>query len=229
MAGVTQEKAWFRKSRVCSSLTLAWRFWLQSPLESTLVASTSSLPSVGHGRLWTCLCTHWSSMLESWCSQSGRPELVLPGQGRRREWKVERYGEQQKKKKTKKKKKKKNSDRAIETHERVREATRKDRKNKERKTFKETRVYRSIYIYIQIRLLYIYIHIHICARVLPHYPPLPPKQSYPTIHLTPPLFPRKAPKIALSVGDFLKFMAKKIESYPTTHVRVAPLSTSCAT
>ena len=36
---------------------------------------------------------------------------------------------------------------------------------------------------------YIYIYIH--AGVLPHYPPLPPKQSCPTIHLAPPLFPTK--------------------------------------
>ena len=51
----------------------------------------------------------------------------------------------------------------------------------------------------------IYIYTYIYAGVLPHYPPLPPKQSYPTIHFAPPPFPTKTSNIALSVVENLFF------------------------
>ena len=74
-----------------------------------------------------------------------------------------------------------------------------------------SRAYAYIYTYI-----YIYIYMH--AGVLPHYPPLPPKRSYPTIHLAPPLFPTKNIQCSPEHGEkrFLSLWSI-IESYPTTH------------
>ena len=75
-----------------------------------------------------------------------------------------------------------------------------------------------------------YTHIYIYTGVLPHYPPLLPKQSYPTIHLYPPPLPRKTSKITTSPGgnELCEIYGQELRVTPLSIYGLATIHVACS-